>query len=106
MGVHRVSYEMHKGPIPPGLCVMHSCDNPACANPKHLSVGTLADNNADMFRKRRHRFGERHPDCRLTAVEVAAIRTMSGIHSEIGKMFGVSQSHISRIKNGDARRWD
>ena len=51
---HRWAYEWSKGPIPPGMCVLHSCDNPPCCNPAHLSLGTRADNLADMCRKRRH----------------------------------------------------
>lgn len=54
----RVAYELTNGPIPigpgyHGFVVMHSCDNRPCCNPKHLSLGTQADNNVDRDQKRR-----------------------------------------------------
>lgn len=50
----RTVYMLYKGVIPKGFVVMHSCDNPACVNPKHLSVGTQQDNIDDMMAKGRH----------------------------------------------------
>jgi hypothetical protein len=52
---HRMSYMIHKGPIPKGLVVMHICDNPPCVNPDHLQIGTNADNLNDSYKKGRHK---------------------------------------------------
>jgi len=50
---HRFIYGYLRGPIKPGLVVMHSCDNPPCVNPSHLSVGTIRENALDALRKGR-----------------------------------------------------
>lgn len=56
---HRVVWELLKGPIPEGMCVLHRCDNPPCCNPDHLFLGTLADNAADRDAKGRTAKGDR-----------------------------------------------
>ena len=60
VSTHVLAWELHNAePVPPGMCVMHTCDNPLCVNPSHLVLGTIADNNADCRAKGRHRGGRR-----------------------------------------------
>jgi hypothetical protein len=104
---HRYSYQTFVGPIPDGMFVCHSCDNPACVRPDHLWVGTPADNVADMVAKGRQATdkrvyrGESNSQCKLSEDQVMAIRSEYRPRvvpqRELAKRYGVSQRLINKI---------
>jgi hypothetical protein len=99
---HRLAWTLYRGPIPPGLCVCHHCDRPACCNPSCLFLDTRAGNNADMVAKGRKRGskGETNGRVLLTEKDVLEIRAMyrDGISvAEITEAFGVSYAAIWNI---------
>jgi hypothetical protein len=102
---HRLAYEFYVGPIPPGLYVMHRCDNPSCANPDHLVLGSQLDNIRDMEGKgrARHINGERLPAAKLTEDDVRAIRESAESDDGLAPRFGVSKFAIRDVRSG--RTW-
>ena len=53
---HVLSWLAHyPGAIPPGYCVCHLCDVPACVRPDHLFLGTKQQNTDNMWAKGRAR---------------------------------------------------
>ncbi|APX88661.1 hypothetical protein BV394_02040 [Brevirhabdus pacifica] len=61
VSAHRFSYELHKGTIPDGLEILHSCDVKHCVNPDHLRAGSHAENMAEAAERGRMRSGADHP---------------------------------------------
>lgn len=105
ISAHRYSFQIAHGQIPDGLVVMHSCDNPSCVNPDHLSAGAPKDNTQDMLAKGRNPDfrGENSPVRKLTVAQVAIIkeRLSCGLtQAAIAKEFGVCRAQIWRIKAG------
>lgn len=96
---HRISYEMHKGSIPDGMCVLHKCDNRCCVNPDHLVLGTHQDNLDDMFCKNRHIKGEKSCKSKLTEAQVIEIRNLSkdNTKNQLANMFNVSPHTIYSV---------
>ena len=105
---HRLSYEIHYGPIPDGLCVCHHCDNPRCVNPAHLFVGTRADNMADCAAKHRLPRG-RTPSAKITREQAESIRQRykeGGVTQKaLADEFGLAQTSIFEIIKGQRWNW-
>ncbi len=107
---HRVSWELHIGPIPPRALVCHKCDTPSCVNPGHLFLGTPAENSQDMVRKGRSTKGrcaplilrgeERGKSTKLTTRKVIAILSSRLGTCALARKYGVDPATISKIKHG------
>lgn len=99
---HRLSYLMFKGEIPKGSLIMHSCDNPCCVNPSHLTAGTPLDNAQDRDRKGRagNHKGEANGRAKLTDKQVSEIRHSTLCTTSLMTSYEVSRSTICRIRVG------
>ena len=98
---HRLAYTDAYGPIPKGMIVMHTCDNPACVNIDHLQLGTLKDNSQDMLNKERQARGITSGMHKLTEAEVLEIRKDPRSLRKIAEDYKVDHTTISRIKKRD-----
>lgn len=99
VAAHRFSYFMANGPFPLGLVVLHSCDNPVCCNPAHLSIGTPKDNTHDAMRKGRLMNGSTNPFAKLNAAAVRFIRENPNTPMiQLATHFNVSHAAISGVR--------
>lgn len=90
----RIAYLLSRGTHPGELFVCHRCDNPPCCNPKHLFLGTPAEDSADMtakgrlVRERKPRQEEPHPDTYRALI-------LGGLtHAQIGAVYGVTADRV------------
>lgn len=97
---HRAEWVKHHGTIPDGLDVLHRCDNRPCYEISHLFLGTPADNTEDMIGKRRHSYGERHPNSKTTVDNVREMRHLRANGTTLAvlsKKFCLSKAQVSNI---------
>ena len=103
---HRVAYAIKHGPIPPRTngrhtVIMHECDNPACCNPHHLTLGTHRENNSDMYARGRGPLGRNRgvfPSMDGVSGEtISAVRSAGLSERSLMKQFGLSQRAIRHI---------
>lgn len=110
---HRISFELFKEPINDGNVVMHSCDNPSCVNPNHLTQGTQLQNMQDKMMKGRHKIGvhvgmkgSENPSAKLSAETVKEIRSYHKENiislSALAKKYCISKSQAQRIISGES----
>lgn len=103
---HRLSWIIHNGPIPTGMCVLHRCDNPPCVNPRHFFLGTNVENTEDSVMKGRRAKGERIARATTTARqarEVKRRRKDGQKSSEIARELGLTKDVVYQIVRG--RTW-
>lgn len=87
---HRVSYELHRGPIPEGMDLDHLCHTPLCVNPDHLEPVPHSENS------------RRGRATRLTREQVVEIRrrlSNGEIGRRVAEQYGVAETTISAIRH-------
>lgn len=105
---HRFSYELHYGPIPESVKVLHRCDNERCVRPDHLWLGNQLENIQDMVDKGRQgeggkghthasHFGEKSPIAKLTDTDVLTIRRSNSSQRDLADAYGVGRTTIRHI---------
>lgn len=100
---NRVAWERRNGAIPSGLMVLHACDDRACVEGSHLMLGSNTANLIDRDRKGRQARGEGNGNAKLSADQVADIRSekASGkASSDLAASYGVARSTINRAARG------
>jgi hypothetical protein len=99
---HRV-FNLNGQALPTSTYVLHSCDTPACVDPKHLRSGDAQANSDDRRARNRHTLNSHNKRPRLTPEAVRAIKEslLAGESGySIAKRFNISQMTVSYIKRG------
>jgi hypothetical protein len=93
---HIFSYELENGPIQKTEAnskpvLRHSCDYPACCNPRHLVLGTHKENTADMDARGRRAVKKRD---KLTDEVLGKIKESSLSNRKLGRILNISERSV------------
>ena len=106
---HRLSYKLFIGPLPTGLCILHTCHVRCCVNPRHLRVGTQSENIKEAYKKGtmvKQGRGEKANNSKLTERLVREIKFGSRKDwdaKNLALLCNVSRATIYDIRNN--RSW-
>lgn len=104
VSAHRYVCETAHGQAPPEKSqVAHSCGNRRCVNPAHLRWASQSENEADKIAHGRSARGSANGCAKLTAQDVAEIRSSKMSGAALARKFNVRDGQISRIRKG--QRW-
>lgn len=110
---HRLSYQLFVGEIPEMIkcsisgkmekcCVLHNCHDRKCCNPKHLRLGSNAENMRDKFRADPNKH---HSCCKLSWANIYRVRYLYGSGEytlqDLAEMFEVSRRTIYNWTTGN-----
>lgn len=103
---HRMVWEECFGPIPPGLHVLHLCDNPGCVNPEHLVLGTNRENQLDRSLKGRtaRLLGVDNPSSKVSDDDVRSMRELHRLGMPVYKIARIYRMHRSNVSKIVSRK--
>lgn len=99
---HRIAWILQYGEDPGDQFVIHTCGNNSCVNPKHLCLGDHKLKHQIALKANKGAIANRVP--RRSKLSLEQIENIKHLYqnselttSEIGKKFGISQQHVTRI---------